>query len=528
MCLINISPPGTDKTSNFFKNACENGMRFNKDLTGLLVYFPNTGSVFVNKGINNYDDLDSEIEKLNRQYISFNDSWLIVHHRLATRGLINSTNCHPIITSLPPQIDSIYDRTITKFFSPADNVVFTIHNLFIDINNRLPDDSSKSDTYIFSRDIVLKNYQMIMDNPLEFDKLYSKMYNNSKLVIVKPGRDDKGGVRLIGQFLKEDGYLFSNSGYCLYNDLKSTTVFYNKHEQKNNSNNFPLLNSNNNLLEKTNIEKNTNSKKMYSSELFQMTMPEIYNTRIEKLKENKTTNINHLFNTELLNKNDNDLQNFLITKINKSYFEFIIDSSDLLNDYLGLYIGNNFTCPEEFENIITKNIYFEVQKIDEEKNSYILFPYAYSNLDKYRDSLETEFKIHKQYNKNTHLDCDMILTIKNEYLESYGKIIDLIDDLIISSKNQLKKLKYDVKRLIVSPDNVNIRFKDNTYTIAEVREALMQYQWLKIYKANEKDLVKLINERSKFVKTYLYYMCTTNTYNMKEEEDFKDFNALYR
>lgn len=199
MCLISVSPKGTDKYSDFFLKSISNGLGCNGDGSGFAVKYENN-IIYISKGFNTSKEL---IKALKDQNIN-NKAELIVHNRIGTSGLKNTDNCHPfVVTEITKDILQ-NNQLITNCPVLAHNGIF---GKFAD------KDSVFSDTFHFVQKFLgLPRVTAILN---EDDEQFKYLFKDSfvgynKLAILFPHKD----LLMIGDFTLDQGYYFSSHSYC--------------------------------------------------------------------------------------------------------------------------------------------------------------------------------------------------------------------------------------------------------------------------------------------------------------------------
>lgn len=201
MCLIAVSPIGTDKYSEFFieaikglVNVYDDGCGFAIKKNDLIGAGPN---IYISKGYfeKNADKMLADIKMLN---LNEGDE-LIVHGRSATCGLVNDTNCHPFVIS-----NNYEEINITEGW--VDKPVMA-HNGYIDGCG----DKVYSDTFEFVKDIMSDEVliNLLKKHVDYFEAGLRKVLGWSKLAFLFPDRD----MITTGTWEEYDDYFFSNGGF---------------------------------------------------------------------------------------------------------------------------------------------------------------------------------------------------------------------------------------------------------------------------------------------------------------------------
>jgi predicted glutamine amidotransferase len=194
MCIIVVKKEGykiPDKT--ILKNCFEN----NSDGAGLMYYKDN--KVVINKGFMDFESFYNKIEKLQNEIDTINTN-MVFHFRIGTSGASDGTCTHPFeltnnsnkLKKLNAKVDvGIAHNGIINAYTPAKT-------------------SDLNDTQLFIKNFLYPLYEI--DN---------NFYNNTKIQdIIKTVTSSKFAILTnknelvtIGDFIEEDGILYSNTSY---------------------------------------------------------------------------------------------------------------------------------------------------------------------------------------------------------------------------------------------------------------------------------------------------------------------------
>lgn len=186
MCIIVYKPKGKEIELDILKRCFE----VNSEGCGLMY---NDGTkVYVHKGFFAWG-------AFKRWYRSFSKKHdikaldIVYHFRISTSGTDRLSNCHPFICHDKQSLDS--QIRYTCGLALVHNGV--LHD-FTDYK------SDMNDTRHFIHDIVnnLTHEQVMNDFPLD------KIISGNKLAIM-----NKAQIRLVGEFIEDDGIYYSNSSY---------------------------------------------------------------------------------------------------------------------------------------------------------------------------------------------------------------------------------------------------------------------------------------------------------------------------
>lgn len=186
MCIIAIKPADKpmftdDQIKVMFTN--------NPDGAGLMYYHKTAGRVAIRKG---FMDVESLLKYLHsRDFTGIN---VILHFRISTSGLKDQLNCHPF---------SVYGDNKIEMFTKMG----VAHNGIL----REYEPSKKSlinDTQVFIHS-VLRNLSPKFIYSDDKCYLLRELIGTNKLAFL----DQKNHVRLIGDFIRDNGYIYSNASY---------------------------------------------------------------------------------------------------------------------------------------------------------------------------------------------------------------------------------------------------------------------------------------------------------------------------
>lgn len=192
MCIIAIKKanqplPEGKIMETMFKN--------NSDGSGFC-YCMN-GEVRIQKGYMTYESFSEAIKKVAEKIDTYANP-MIFHFRIATHGGVNPALCHPF--QMSKRISEL------KFTEVTTNLGI-VHNGIISINTR----KETSDTMEYITRNLYKRYKR--DREFYKNKKIRKAIlaeiGNSKMAFL----DSKGNVYTIGDFIEDNGILYSNSSY---------------------------------------------------------------------------------------------------------------------------------------------------------------------------------------------------------------------------------------------------------------------------------------------------------------------------
>lgn len=191
MCIIAAKPAGVSMPSRDTIRTMWDG---NRDGAGIM--YVESGKVTIEKGFMTYKSFSKMLDRLESR-LDLTATPVVMHFRITTHGGTKPENCHPF-----PITDSI--GALKKLTSRTD--IGVAHNGIIPIRPR----SGISDTmeYIASQLAPLKR---------ALPRFYA---NKNAMLLVKNAIESKmafltkeGKIYTVGDFIKDDGILYSNMSY---------------------------------------------------------------------------------------------------------------------------------------------------------------------------------------------------------------------------------------------------------------------------------------------------------------------------
>ena len=199
MCIIVIKPAGIKMPAT---TTIENCWYNNNDGAGLM--YAAGGSVHIQKGYMALKDFKNALKQLEKS-IDVTSVPMVLHFRITTHGETAPGNTHPFpVTEKLPLLQMI------KFKAP----LAVAHNGIIDIK---PSKKDISDTMEYIVSQLAPLYQLKKDFYRQ-DAGKKLVYNfiKSKMVFL----DGTGRIETVGDFITDNGILYSNSSY------KARTIYY--------------------------------------------------------------------------------------------------------------------------------------------------------------------------------------------------------------------------------------------------------------------------------------------------------------
>lgn len=198
MCLIIGAKKGTSKNSDFLFEAIEKASLTNKDGIGYAFKKNNQNKIWISKG---FQDVDKFIKTLKKHHLKDEDE-LIVHLRIGNKGAKSVEMNHPFVIS--SNADTI-----------LSNAEYVNHPVLVH-NGTLYDysihSSEFSDTFFFTKDFmsVPEITSLLKRDCKEFSRVFKEIIKMNKLAFIFP---DETPLTILGNFIEDEGYLFSNDSY---------------------------------------------------------------------------------------------------------------------------------------------------------------------------------------------------------------------------------------------------------------------------------------------------------------------------
>lgn len=183
----------------------KNCFTYNGDGAGFM--YTDNNEVIIDKGYMNWENFKNKYDELCKKYNDFINKSLVIHCRITTDGSTNPKNCHPFALS-----DNIGKMQKTK----TTATVGVAHNGIIsDYRPKQTDKRDVSDTILFIEKYlapIQKEFKEFYKNQAFLDGI--ELITNSKFAFL----DSDDILTVCGNFIDENGLLFSNSSYLSYNN----------------------------------------------------------------------------------------------------------------------------------------------------------------------------------------------------------------------------------------------------------------------------------------------------------------------
>lgn len=187
MCIIAVKPEGKEL---FPEETIKTMFLRNPDGAGFMFFNKKTNKVESHKGFFNCEDLLKALKEVE----DLKDTNAVLHFRIGTSGLMDDLNCHPYPVFEENQKDFETDLAV------AHNGVLRDYS---------PSFGSKiNDTQTFIQNVLRKLSPDFVTDP-EKMFLIKKLIGSNKLAFL----DKNNEIYLIGDFIEDSGYYYSNSSY---------------------------------------------------------------------------------------------------------------------------------------------------------------------------------------------------------------------------------------------------------------------------------------------------------------------------
>ena len=195
MCIIVVKPKHKELQN---KNILERCFTSNKDGAGYMFVDKANDVVEIKKGFMNFNDFYKSLIEDYKKY-KLKDQTLVMHFRIGTSGK-SATGCtHPFpVTTEYSEMEKV--RTTTN--------IGVCHNGIVSMFNSYA--NTHSDTQIYIKNVIAPIIKLKL-NAYMFDDIQNLILKttNSKWVFL----DKFDNYYTIGEFINDDGYLYSNTSY---------------------------------------------------------------------------------------------------------------------------------------------------------------------------------------------------------------------------------------------------------------------------------------------------------------------------
>lgn len=196
MCIIAVKPKGKEMPSiEVFRNCWDN----NRDGAGVM--YNKKNKVIIHKGFMSFKNFEKFLKEINKEIDVINTT-MVFHFRISTSGNIDMGNCHPYPIS--NSNDELRSPIIETDLGIAHNGIIRNYNGLSQLLN---------DTQLFIKNELFELYSL--DKEFYFNSVFKsmieKLIDGSRMVFL----NGNGEIELLGRWVQEDGYYFSNYTYAL-------------------------------------------------------------------------------------------------------------------------------------------------------------------------------------------------------------------------------------------------------------------------------------------------------------------------
>jgi hypothetical protein len=470
MCLIVVIKSGIDKYDNFVLDGINRASKSNTDGIGFTFKRKSTGKVFISKGYKNYEDF-LKVYK-DKKLLPIDE--VLVHLRIGNKGEKSVDMNHPFVISNDRDEILLNHRFVDK---PT-----LVHNgTFFDYS---VNGSRYSDTFFFiERFMSIPELQsLLIRDQILFKDTFSEIIKTNKIGIIFPGTQK---LITIGNFVEDQGYLFSNISYkeetysnvggveC-YNFKRKNANYvenqFNDYKRNLAVNNVKVINRPKNNLNPRDIKIITwdHVSKFKLSNLYR----DIYYS-----KSNNNTFIHNFCDSiyvplSVASKfNQYNFSKFNIKSWNYKHFTLI---SSVTDSKSGLVLGKSY----------------KISKFDEDRGFHVVSQVC-GSLELHKILL-TDVDI---YEKTTvHADVD--------YCQEYEDVYKILCTGDVMSKNQYKKLDKFINKCYINGKFTNLNWKAVSNLNIISLEILFNYnlEYLEEYNSsNSKSLIRKVQDSEKLL-----------------------------
>lgn len=205
MCIIAIKPKNKEM---FDKKTIDAMFINNPDGAGYMYYDSKSRKVVIKKGFMTSKALMKSLNEKNLKNTN-----VILHFRIGTSGFNDKMNCHPY---------PIYQKNALE----CKTDIAMAHNGIL--QGYIPPKASDiNDTQVFIQNVLnglKKGFQYDADKLA----LIKEIIDTNKLAFL----DSKNKITLIGNFIEDNGYIYSNTSYKPRVAFQNSTIVYKSNTQK--------------------------------------------------------------------------------------------------------------------------------------------------------------------------------------------------------------------------------------------------------------------------------------------------------
>lgn len=210
MCIIVAKEKGKQLPS---KKTLETCFTRNKDGAGFM--YVKNNQVIIDKGYMTFEDFYNRLKELKKEFNSdLTDKALVMHFRIGTHGENDKYTTHPF--PITNNKDELRKTKTTCSVGMAHNGIISEYNY----------DKILSDTQSFIKDCisVYKSYNRYFYKDNRIMTILEKSINGSRLCFL----DNKENIYYVGNFVEDNGIMYSNSTYKPYEYTTYSNYNYNR------------------------------------------------------------------------------------------------------------------------------------------------------------------------------------------------------------------------------------------------------------------------------------------------------------
>ncbi len=203
MCVISVLPKGKEKNGKVVEDFITSGFHSNTQGSGFMWKKANSNRIGISKG---YFNLEQLLKSYKKMKFTIDDE-VVVHHRIGTSGNKDGANTHPFYLH--------EDISICTKTEGLENLIAVCHNgVFSHSKIGKYMTTGYSDTVAFANKYMTQPglIELLIHNPDTFESVTDDFVDSDKLCFLFPDKD----LLMIGNYIEDDGYYHSNSGYKRY------------------------------------------------------------------------------------------------------------------------------------------------------------------------------------------------------------------------------------------------------------------------------------------------------------------------
>lgn len=204
MCLLIAVKKGVSKSSDLLTDAIKKASTTNRDGIGFGYKRHKSNKIYISKG---FSDVDEVLEILTKKNLKLEDE-LIIHLRIGNKGAKTKAMTHPFVIS----DDDDVVLSNNKF---VENPIMAHNGTLYDFGDY---NGPTSDTYCFARDFMsVPEIQDLLKRDKDlFVATFKFTLKLNRMAFLFP---DNTPLITLGEFIEDEGYLFSNDSYkkAVYN-----------------------------------------------------------------------------------------------------------------------------------------------------------------------------------------------------------------------------------------------------------------------------------------------------------------------